>query len=144
MTYPPQRPGPPPNYGPPAPQYRPPYQQQYRPAQYGPPRQSNARRNLVIALCIGAVAAVAVLVVVLVNVLGKPDLISQDTIQSEVQTIMDQHGIDGAITNLECPEMEAEKGAEYTCLVDIDGNQATVKVTVQDDKGNYLVQLYGY
>lgn len=127
----------PPQYGP---QYgTDPYPQQ----SYGPPYQPPPKQGLawwVWALIAGAVVMVGVFVTVVIVQANESETVSTERVQMEAQSILDDNNA-GTLTGLECPTMEVEKGAVYTCLGEIDGYTVKVVVTVQDDEGNMLLEI---
>lgn len=135
---------------------QPPYdQQQYgqQPGQYGfqqPGAEASSKRSLKVIG--GVIAALAVLILVVVGVLGfwKPGFfvttkLDINAAQSGVEQILtDESNGYGAknVQDVTCnngQSPEVKKGSTFDCEVSIDGTKREVTVTFQDDDGTYEV-----
>ncbi|MCK0174352.1 MULTISPECIES: DUF4333 domain-containing protein [Mycobacteriaceae] len=151
--------GQPQQYGQPTPQYgQPPYgqptQQYGQPGQYGtypqPGSDDGSKKSMKVIG--GVVAALAVLIIAVVGILGfvtpgffvttKLDI---DAAQSGVQQILtDEANGYGAknVRDVRCNNGDSpvvKKGETFDCEVSIDGTKREVTVTFQDDDGTYEV-----
>ncbi|WP_132994295.1 DUF4333 domain-containing protein [Gordonia zhaorongruii] len=161
-----------PHYGQPAGQYgppqygQPPYgQQQFGQQQFGQPGQppygadpagqpfgpratatSGSGKGKLLAIGGGVLALLAA--IILITAFVWPNWakggLSQESVESGVQSILNQPEPDGYgiqdVKDVECPSgQDAEEGVTFTCSVSVDGANKNVTVTVKDSDGTFEV-----
>lgn len=131
-------------------------QQSYQPQTFGQvpdgsgqqAKKSHAGAIVGIVLVLLVVAAAAVVLFVKPGYLNKT-VFDQTALQEGVQSILTNsptddpagYGLDG-VGDVTCPsDVEVKAGASFSCTVDQNGDEKTVKISIVDDAGTYKVGI---